>query len=117
VRVLVDGIGEWYDWPHVVPVLRRAGVTAARFLPPRLLPPSLALNCRNHRKLLVIDGTTAFTGGMNLGGREVGGSGRMSDIHFVLHGPVVAQLGETFAADWRFATGESLLPESRSAAS
>jgi cardiolipin synthase len=108
VRVLVDGIGEWYDWPHVVPVLRRAGVTAARFLPPRLLPPSLALNCRNHRKLLVIDGTTAFTGGMNLGGREVGGSGRMSDIHFVLHGPVVAQLGETFAADWRFATGESL---------
>ena len=108
VRVLVDGIGEWYDRPHVVPILRRAGVTAARFLPPRLLPPSLALNCRNHRKLLVIDGTTAFTGGMNLGGREVGGSGRMSDIHFARHGPVVAQLGETFAADWRFATGESL---------
>ena len=119
VRVLVDGIGEWYDWPHVVPVLRQAGVTAARFLPPRLLPPSLALNCRNHRKLLVIDGTTAFTGGMNLGGREVGGSTgrRMSDIHFELHGPVVAQLGETFAADWRFATGESLqVPQAAGAA-
>ena len=119
VRVLVDGIGEWYDWPHVVPVLRRAGVTAARFLPPRLLPPSLALNCRNHRKLLVIDGTSAFTGGMNLGGREVGGSTgrRMSDIHFALHGPVVAQLGQTFAADWRFATAERLrVPEPTGAA-
>jgi cardiolipin synthase len=110
VRVLVDGIGEWYDWPHVVPLLRRAGVTAARFLPPRLLPPSLSLNCRNHRKVLVVDGVNAFMGGMNLGGREVGGATgrRMTDIHFALQGPVVAQLGECFAADWRFAAGEAL---------
>ena len=110
VRVLVDGIGEWYDWPHVVPILRRDGVTAARFLPPRLFPPSLALNCRNHRKLLAIDGTSAFMGGMNLGGREVGGSTgrRMTDIHFALRGPIVAQLGQSFAEDWRFATREAL---------
>jgi cardiolipin synthase len=111
VRVLVDGIGEWYDWPHVIPVLRRKGVTAARFLPPRLLPPSLSLNCRNHRKLLAIDGTSAFMGGMNLGGREVGGATgrRMSDIHFALRGPIVAQLEASFAADWHFATGEALV--------
>jgi len=96
VRVLVDGIGEWYDWPHVVPILRRAGVRAERFLPPRLLPPSLSLNCRNHRKILVVDGAVAYIGGMNLGGREVGGSTgrRISDIHFRLRGPIVAQLGE-----------------------
>jgi cardiolipin synthase A/B len=74
VRVLVDGVGEWYDRPHVVPILRRAGVRTERFLPPRLLPPSLALNCRNHRKILVVDGSLAYIGGMNLGGREVGGS-------------------------------------------
>jgi cardiolipin synthase len=110
VHVLVDGIGEWYDWPHVVPLLRRAGVRAERFLPPRLLPPSLALNCRNHRKILVVDGSVAYIGGMNLGGREVGGSTgrRMSDIHFQLHGPIVAQLAEAFADDWQFATGEEL---------
>jgi len=110
VRVLVDGIGEWYDWPHVVPLLRRAGVRAERFLPPRLLPPSLSLNCRNHRKILVVDGSVAYLGGMNLGGREVGGSTgrRMSDIHFRLRGPIVAQLGETFAEDWLFASGEAL---------
>jgi cardiolipin synthase len=110
VRVLVDGIGEWYDWPHVVPILRRAGVRAERFLPPRLLPPSLSLNCRNHRKILVVDASVAYIGGMNLGGRELGGSTgrRMSDIHFRLRGPIVAQLGETFAEDWLFATGEAL---------
>jgi cardiolipin synthase A/B len=110
VRVLVDGIGEWYDWPHVVPLLRRAGVRAERFLPPRLLPPTLALNCRNHRKILVVDGEIGFMGGMNLGGREVGGGTgrRMTDIHFCLLGPIVRQLAQTFAEDWEFATGERL---------
>jgi cardiolipin synthase A/B len=110
VRVLVDGVGEWYDWPHVVPLLRRAGVRAERFLPPRLLPPNLALNCRNHRKILVVDGEVGFIGGMNLGGREVGGGTgrRMTDIHFRLLGPVVGQLAQTFAEDWEFATREQL---------
>jgi cardiolipin synthase A/B len=118
VRVLVDGIGEWYDWPHVVPRLRRAGVPTARFLPPRLLPPNLSLNCRNHRKILITDGQIAFIGGMNLGGREVGGGTgrRMTDIHFRLLGPVVAQLAQTFAEDWEFASAERLpLPAARGA--
>ncbi len=74
VRVLVDGVGEWYSWPHVVPLLRRAGVRTARFLSPRLLPfPRIAINLRNHRKLLIVDGSIGFLGGMNIGGREVGG--------------------------------------------
>jgi cardiolipin synthase A/B len=110
VRALVDGIGEWYSWPHAVRRLRRAGVPAARFLPPRLLPPSLALNLRNHRKILVVDGEAGFVGGMNIGGREVGKPNhrRMADLHFRVCGPVVTQLAETFAADWLFASGESL---------
>jgi cardiolipin synthase len=110
VRVLVDGIGEWYDWPHAVPQLRHLGVPTARFLPPRLLPPNLSLNCRNHRKILVADGRVAFTGGMNLGGREVGGGTghRMTDMHFRVLGPIVAQLAETFAEDWEFAAAEQL---------
>jgi cardiolipin synthase A/B len=110
VRVLIDGVGEWYSWPHVVPMLRRAGVSARRFLPPRLLPPSFSLNCRNHRKILVVDGVLAFMGGMNLGGREVSGTSGsgMSDLHFALRGPVVTQLAQTFAEDWAFAAGERL---------
>jgi cardiolipin synthase A/B len=110
VRVLVDGVGEWYSWPHAVTLLRRAGVRAARFLAPRLLPPRLALNLRNHRKLLVVDGHIAFLGGMNLGGREVGKPShrRMADLHFQVRGPIVAQLAQTFVVDWQFAAQEQL---------
>lgn len=109
-RVLVDGFGELYSLPHVVPKLRRAGVAAARFLPPRLLPPTLYLNLRNHRKLLIVDGRIGFTGGMNIGNRHLAQRRRRStrDIHFELRGPVVAQLASAFARDWGFTTGERL---------
>src|SRR5215469_6427760 len=110
VHVLVDGIGEWYSWPHAVRLLRHAGVRAARFLPPRFAMPVLTLNLRNHRKLLIIDGVTGFVGGMNIGGREVGKAHhrRMADLHFRLTGPAVVQLAECFAADWQFAAAETL---------
>jgi cardiolipin synthase A/B len=112
VHALVDGIGEWYSWPHAVRLLRRAGVRAARFLPPRLAMPVFSLNLRNHRKLLIVDGETGFVGGMNIGGREVGKAHhrRMADLHFRVRGPVVSQLAECFAADWQFAAGETLAP-------
>src|SRR5699024_7383465 len=42
VRVLIDGVGEWYSWPRASSLLRRAGVDTARFLPPRLIPPSVS---------------------------------------------------------------------------
>ena len=111
VRVLVDGIGEWYSWPHAVHLLRAAGVPAARFLAPRLLPtPRLAINLRNHRKLLLVDGQVAFLGGMNIGGREVGKARqrRMADLHFEVRGPIVAQLARAFLVDWQFAAREEL---------
>ena len=110
VHVLVDGIGEWYSWPHAVRLLRRAGVRAARFLPPRLAMPVFSLNLRNHRKLLIVDGETGFVGGMNIGGREVGKAHhrRMADLHFRVVGPAVSQLAECFAADWQFAASETL---------
>jgi cardiolipin synthase A/B len=112
VNVLVDGIGEWYSWPHAVRLLRTAGVRAARFLPPRFAMPMLSLNLRNHRKLLIADGETGFVGGMNIGGREVGKAHhrRMADLHFRVKGPAVAQLAECFAADWQFAARETLTP-------
>ena len=116
VRVLVDGIGEWYSWPHVVPLLRRAGVRAERFLAPRLLPlPRLAINMRNHRKLLLVDGQIAFLGGMNIGGREVGKAAqrRMADLHFQVRGPIVPQLERAFAIDWQFSSREELRPSAR----
>lgn len=114
VRVLVDGVGELYSWPRAVSRLRQRGLRAARFLPPRLWPPMLYVNMRNHRKLLIADGRIAFTGGMNIGGRHLADKDgrRLTDLHFEIRGPVVSQLAQAYAADWLFATGESLaLPE------
>lgn len=112
VRVLLDGVGELYSWPRAGPRLQRAGVRLARFLPPRILPPAVRLNLRNHRKVLIVDSEIAFTGGMNLDARHMVGdparSRRVVDLHFRLLGPVVRELEAVFAADWSFATREPL---------
>lgn len=111
VRVIVDGIGELYSWPRISNKLRSAGVPVARFLPPKLLPPSFSVNLRNHRKILVVDGATGFTGGMNIGKRhlvESSSAKRTADLHFRVQGPVVDQLKDIFVEDWRFSTGETL---------
>jgi cardiolipin synthase len=115
VKVLVDGIGEWYNWPHVTPLLQQAGINATRFLPPRLFPPTVALNCRNHRKMLLIDNVQAFVGGMNLGGREVAGTQgrRLTDIHFCIHGPVIEQFYLAFANDWRLTSAWQLATDKK----
>ncbi|MDZ7736919.1 MAG: phospholipase D-like domain-containing protein [Gammaproteobacteria bacterium] len=91
VRVIIDGIGQFYSRPRAHKLLRRAGVRSALFLPPRLLPPRLSLNLRNHHKILVVDGHTAFTGGLNIGQRHVLGTQpnrkAVADMHFRLAGP------------------------------
>lgn len=125
VRVLIDGVGEWYALPGKRPVgeLEAAGVSVARFLPPRLVPPALRLNLRNHRKILVTDDGVAFTGGMNIGDRHLrSGDVGVADMHFRLAGPIVRQIETVFLSDWAFATGEQsaisarVLPEQGHAA-
>jgi cardiolipin synthase len=110
VCCLVDGFGECYTWPRASTLLRRRNLTVARFNPPRLMPPLLYFNLRNHRKLLMVDGRVAFTGGMNISRRHLIGDTanpqRVSDLHFRVEGPILAQLQRTFAEDWRYATGE-----------
>jgi cardiolipin synthase len=109
VRVLLDGFGELYSWRRAGTILRRAGIRVERFLPPRLLPPTLHFNLRNHRKILVVDGVIGYTGGMNLGDRHLVANlenrRRVNDIHFRLQGPVAAQMEEVFLEDWGFCTG------------
>ena len=110
VRCLVDGLGERYSWPGASALLKKAGVPVARFNPLRVFPPSLQMNLRNHRKLLLIDGALAFTGGMNISHRhclaDVDNPGRVRDLHFLIEGPVIDPLQRAFAEDWRYATGE-----------
>lgn len=113
VCVLIDGLGQWYTLARAAPALRRGDVRVALFLPLRLWRPSLHLNLRNHRKILVVDGEVAFTGGMNIADYHVLGDGRgyrVADLHLRLTGPVVGQIEAVFAEDWLFAT-EQALPE------
>ncbi|MGE3297643.1 MAG: phospholipase D-like domain-containing protein [Porticoccaceae bacterium] len=109
VRVLLDGMGKWYS-PGAHRRLRRGGLEVRNFNLLRLLPPSLALNLRNHRKLLVVDGTVAFAGGINIGDRHLVVAPRskhpVADLHFQLGGPVVADLQRVFTDTWWQAGGD-----------
>jgi cardiolipin synthase len=112
VFVLIDGIGELYSFPWAARLLRKRDVRVLRFLPPRLLPPRLQINLRNHRKVLVVDGETAFTGGMNIGDRYLAERSenprRVVDVHARVTGPVVHHLRRAFVEDWRWVSGETL---------
>ena len=111
VRVLIDGIGGGYFASRAYRRLRREGVPAARFMH-SLMPWRMPfINLRTHKKILVVDGREAFTGGLNIGAENVlAGKPRhpVLDNHFSVGGPVVGQLMEAFADDWLLATGEIL---------
>jgi cardiolipin synthase len=111
VRVLLDGVGELYSYPRVRRLLARHGIPVKRFLPPRLFPPQFNINLRNHRKILLIDGTRAFTGGMNIGDRNLAdadGVRKTADVHFELVGPIAADIEAAFRDDWAFVSGDEL---------
>ena len=114
VRVLVDDVDVRFSRRPVTKPLRRAGVPVGVFNPPFVPARLNAVHLRNHRKILVVDGTVGFTGGMNIDGRYWAGDAASAgkevsrDLHFRLQGPVVAQLAEVFADDWQFVTGEAL---------
>jgi cardiolipin synthase len=102
VRVMVDDAGTKYSWPPVVDALVAAGVPARRFMPNHFLLRMITMNLRNHRKLLVVDGARAFTGGMNI--REGNMLSRkpehpVQDLHFEITGPCVTQIQRVFAED------------------
>lgn len=113
VRVLVDGLGEKYSFPTARSLFKGSKVEFSRFLP---LRQGGYLNLRNHRKTLVVDGLTGFSGGMNIGGRhmikvpEV--NFPVADVHFKFEGPVVGDLQQVFLEDWYFAT-RRLMDEKR----
>lgn len=109
VRVIIDGLGEKYSYPTARRLLRNSQVKVGRFLPFR---QGGRLNLRNHRKILVVDGCEAFTGGMNIGDRHMvertSGPAPVKDMHFRINGPAVAELEKIFLEDWFFVTGELL---------
>jgi cardiolipin synthase len=127
IRVIVDGIGSGYWYSPVYWRLAAVGIPVARFMH-TLVPWRMSfLNLRSHKKILVIDGARAFTGGINISAANLltqNPSDPVRDMHFEVTGPVVRQIAEAFATDWHFCTGERLggdawfpaLPETGTAA-
>ena len=111
VRVLIDGIGGGWLRSPAYHRLRRRGVPAARFLHSPLPWRMPFLNLRSHKKILVLDGSVGFTGGINISDANAVAARPatpVQDTHFRIEGPVVGQLTEAFAQDWAFATDEEL---------
>ena len=109
VRVIVDALGEHYSSLTARVALAGSGVDIRHYLPLYKAP---FINLRNHRKLLVIDGRCAFTGGMNIRSNHcvasAAASHAASDLHFQVAGPVVQDLQRIFLEDWHFITGQLL---------
>ena len=111
VHVLVDGIGAVGSCSRMGRRLIKSGAKVAAFFPLRWPWGRMRLNLRNHRKILIVDGQTGFTGGMNISKRymlKIGLPARVEDLHFRITGPVVAEMQQAFVEDWLSATGETL---------
>lgn len=111
VRLLYDSMGsrnlKKSDWKR----MREAGIQIGEFFPALFGRLQLRLNYRNHRKIVVIDGRTAFVGGFNIGREYVGLDpqfGYWRDTHLKIRGSAVLALHIRFILDWNYATKQNL---------
>jgi cardiolipin synthase len=112
VRLLVDALGSYFTRGRFLKPLRRAGGQVGVFMPMLPLHRKWSANLRNHRKIVIVDGTSAMIGGMNLAKDYMGPTpdpARWIDADLVVRGPAVPDLSEIFSKDWLFATGEKLV--------
>ncbi|HUN80496.1 MAG TPA: cardiolipin synthase [Phycisphaerae bacterium] len=111
VRLLMDAVGSRRIGRQFLAPLREAGAAVEFFMPWGISSRRLGLNCRNHRKIVVVDGTIGFTGSHNVGDEYLGRRrkfGPWRDTHLRLRGPSVTQLQEVFVEDWHFAARHDL---------
>jgi len=113
VRVLYDEIGSPKLGHRFVSELRSVGAVIEPFATRQGWHNFFQLNFRNHRKIVVIDGQTAFVGGHNVGNEYLGDFKAMPrhkrfsswrDTHVMITGPAVISIEGTFLADWFWAT-------------
>lgn len=114
VRLLLDGVGSWGTRNSFLRPLVKAGGRVDTFLPAIPLRRPWHLNCRNHRKVVVVDGQIGFTGSQNIGDEYRGllrPLGPWKDTHLRLEGPAVRELQGVFVEDWYFASKEDLVSQ------
>lgn len=106
VKLLYDAIGSLKTHKYQFIKLKKAGGEVEEFFPAfmGLKILNFRANYRNHRKIVVIDGKIAYTGGMNLRNDHMGLKKRVSpwrDCHIKIEGSAVYSLQNIFISDWR----------------
>jgi cardiolipin synthase len=112
VRFLYDSVGSWKLSKKYVSDLIEGGVEMVEFGPVRLPFLNSKFNFRNHRKIIVIDGSVGFVGGLNIGDEYLGrdkGFGFWRDTHLMAKGEAVRSLQLIFLQDWFYMTNNSFL--------
>lgn len=111
VRLMIDGIGIYLGGYPDLKKFAQAGVEVVRFVPPFRSPKRGRTNLRNHRKMVIADGTQLWCGGRNLAAEYFEGDTRpilgrkpWLDLSFDLSGEIARQALAQFEADWAFAT-------------
>ena len=107
IYFLYDEIGSYKLPGRYLRELRQAGVHVSPFHSTRGKTNHFQLNFRNHRKVVVIDGETAFVGGHNVGDEYLSRNpkvGPWRDTHVRIQGPVVEAIQFCFVEDWHWAT-------------
>ena len=108
VHVLLDWLGSAKIDDSFLEEMRAAGVEIKKFHKPNWYNLS-RLNNRTHRKLLVLDGKTGFTGGVGIAPKWTGNgqdADHWRDSHFRIEGPVIAQMQAVFMENWLKVSGQ-----------
>lgn len=116
VRILIDGVGLNYSRPNIYAAVKKIkGLEFSVFLPSKSPVNLPFLNLRNHRKMMIIDGHTAFFGGMNVAKGNLlkeNPKDPIQDVTFEVKGPVIYQMARLFEEDWIFSGKQPFLPAS-----
>ena len=112
VYFLYDEVGSHSLSKSYINELREAGVEILDFHTRKGPGNRFQINFRNHRKIVVVDGHSAWVGGHNVGDEYMGRDpefGRWRDTHVRITGPAALAVQLSFLEDWHWATDE--IPE------
>ena len=117
VRFMYDDFGSYWLRKKMVKRLKEAGVKIFPFYKINFIAFASRLNYRNHRKIVVVDGSVAFVGGINVADKYVNNAKKQKlfwrDTHLRIEGPGVRYLQYLFLCDWGFCSKENVKPDDK----